>query len=66
MRFKATITATVEYDAVPEHYGTDDVEKMLAIDKEAAEDDPLMFCNRDDAVWAVDVERLPDADSEKE
>ena len=55
MRFRAMFTVTVEYDAVPEQYGTDDVEKMVAIDRAAAEDDPLLFCDREGAKWGVEI-----------
>lgn len=40
---KLRATIVVEYEPLAEHYGTDDPEKMAAIDREAWEDDVAML-----------------------
>ncbi len=43
VKLRARVTFEWEYDADPEHYGTDDPKKMAAIDAESMEDDTDAF-----------------------
>lgn len=53
MRFRLTIVR--EYEVHPKNYGTDSVEKMLAIDQENADDDPHMALGEADCTIKVEL-----------
>jgi len=56
-KFKLTLTATIEYEAVPVDYGTDDPTEMLQIDIDNVTNDPFIIF--DGAQFMVTGEILP-------
>ena len=60
MRFRLTVTAIREYEVDPKYYNTTDVEEMLKIDREAAEDDHLLMLDGENVIWTVNTEEIKD------
>ncbi len=58
MKFRATIKVTVEYEPNPADYGTSNLTRMLELGRQALEDDPMLFIDRDEAVWDLKIEQI--------
>ena len=54
-RLKIEVHAVLEYDAAYEDYGVDNIDEMVAIDQESAEEDVYMFLDQNGTDWTITV-----------
>jgi hypothetical protein len=57
-KLKATVKYEWKYDADPKFYGTEDVEKMIEIDKKGISDDPFLVLQ--DLDFTIEIKEVKD------
>lgn len=59
-RIRLEVTAVLEYEVRFRDYDTTDVDEILRMDVETAEEDAMMFLSNEDTKWSFRAEVVPD------